>query len=194
MGNDMLRSRSVAVWDPVVRIAHWLLVLFFAVAYLAGEAEGDAENLHVWTGYGLGNVVFLRLIWGFVGPRHARFADFVCGPSAAVRYLLDLLRGGARRYMGHSPAGGAMVLARLACLRGTVITGRLPMASKERGRLPTISFSSPKAMPGTRKLRTAPFDHRQNEKARSANCTHCWQTSLLRSCGKTLIWRCSAFH
>ncbi len=135
MATTLLRSRSVAVWDPAIRIAHWLLVLAFAVAYLTGEDEGDTGGVHVWAGYAIGLIVLLRVIWGFVGPRHARFADFSIGPSAALRYLFDLPRGGARRYIGHSPAGGAMVLALLICLGGTVITGLLAYGEQGKGPL-----------------------------------------------------------
>jgi len=88
------------------RSALWALALVvaFAVAYFSAEEEaGVPDLLHVWAGYVVGGIVLLRVLWGFVGPRHARFSDFVCGPVKARAYLRDLLMGRALRYVGHSP-------------------------------------------------------------------------------------------
>ena len=74
-------------------------------------------------GYLVGALVIVRVFWGIAGPRHARFGDFVTGPYTAFRYLSDLVLGQAKRYLGHSPAGGAIVIMLLACLAGTVATG-----------------------------------------------------------------------
>jgi cytochrome b len=67
--------------------------------------------------------VVIRVLWRFVGTAHARFSDFAYSPASALRYLADMLKGRARHYIGHSPAGAVMVFALLACLAGTVGTG-----------------------------------------------------------------------
>lgn len=113
-------SNSVKVWDPVIRYGHWILVVAFFAAYFT---EDDFLGLHVWAGYVIGAVVVFRLIWGFIGTRHARFTDFVRPPGEAMRYLTDLAARKSRRFIGHSPAGGAMVVALLLFLTVTVFSG-----------------------------------------------------------------------
>ena len=130
------RAASTLVWDPLVRFGHWALVAAFAVAYLSGEDEADA--LHVWGGYIVGAIVVLRVGWGFVGPRHARFSDFVRSPLVALAYFIDLVYGRARRYVGHSPAGGAMVIALLVCLAATVTTGLIAYGEEGKGPLAAV--------------------------------------------------------
>jgi cytochrome b len=130
------RPASTLVWDPLVRFGHWALVAAFAVAYLSAEEEaGGPDLLHVWGGYVVGVLVVLRVVWGFVGPRHARFSDFVRSPIVALAYFIDLLYGRGRRYVGHSPAGGAMVIALLVCLAATVTTGLMAYGEQGKGPL-----------------------------------------------------------
>jgi cytochrome b len=117
-------AKFVTVWDPLVRLTHWAMAVGFIVAYASPEeGRGGPGSLHIWTGYVLGAIILLRLVWGFVGPRYARFSDFVFRPSKVIRYLIDLVLAHPRRYLGHSPAGGAMVVALLVCLAASVATG-----------------------------------------------------------------------
>jgi cytochrome b len=114
------RSSRVYVWDPFVRLFHWAMVVAFTVAYLT---EDDFLKVHVWAGYVVGGLVVARIVWGFVGPAHARFADFIYSPAETLRYVRDLLLLRAERHLGHSPGGGAMVLLLLVLLAATVTTG-----------------------------------------------------------------------
>jgi len=124
----MSYARSLKVWDPLVRVGHWTVVITFFTAYLTGD---EFAQLHLWSGYLLGSVICVRIVWGFVGPVHARFRDFVRGPRKTLRYLGDLVRGRDSRYIGHNPAGGAMVVAMLLCLTATVVSGLVLLAVED---------------------------------------------------------------
>lgn len=116
----MAAQARVKVWDPFVRLFHWSLVTAFFIAYFTEE---DQLRPHAIAGYVVGALIVARLAWGFVGPRHARFDDFVRSPRTIFAYSRDMLRGHARRYLGHNPAGGAMILMLLLALAATVVTG-----------------------------------------------------------------------
>lgn len=143
----------IRVWDPLVRIGHWVLVAGFATAYLT---EGEPEWLHVWAGYVIAGTVALRLLWGMIGPQRARFSDFVTGPGRAVAYLRDLIAGRAERHVGHSPAGGAMTVALLVMLGVTAIAGMGTLAAEEGGG-PLAGFVA--QMPEAEEAHTYSGDH-----------------------------------
>ena len=96
------------------------LVATFFIAYLT---EDDLLTVHVWAGYVVGALVVARIVWGFIGPQHARFSDFVYAPGETLRYVRDLLLFRAERHLGHSPGGGVMIVLLLAFLAATVVTG-----------------------------------------------------------------------
>ena len=111
---------QIKVWDPLVRTFHWILAASFFIAYLS---EDDLLTLHVWAGYIVGAAISFRFFWGFIGTRHARFKDFVTPPKVALQYLKDTLAFKARRYIGHNPAGGFMIVLMIVSLLITTITG-----------------------------------------------------------------------
>jgi cytochrome b len=114
------RQSEVKVWDPLVRIFHWGLVAAFLVAWATGE---ESKRVHVLAGFCVIGLVAFRIVWGFIGAKHARFAGFVRGPRAVTRYLRDTSRLQATRYVGHNPAGGAMIVALLVMLTVIAATG-----------------------------------------------------------------------
>ena len=119
---------ELRIWDVVVRFGHSILAIGFLVAFLSAE---EIEFLHNWAGYTVAVVVILRIVWGFVGPRRARFADFIYRPRRVLAYIRDLLLFRSKRYVGHSPAGGVMAVALLLMLAATTGTGMARLAIEE---------------------------------------------------------------
>lgn len=115
-----INKKAVKVWDPLIRIGHWTLVIAFFTAYFT---EDEYMAQHVWAGYIVGAYVLIRLLWGFVGGKHARFSNFVYSPTKIFGYFKNLITLKPQHYIGHNPAGGAMVVALLLSLTGTTLTG-----------------------------------------------------------------------
>lgn len=118
----MYDVKRIKVWDPLVRIFHWSLVGAFSVAYLSGEGD-EWLGVHSRAGYTVLGLVLVRLLWGFVGTPHARFSDFVQRPAVVVGYLKQVFTLRAPRYLGHNPAGGAMIVLLLVSLLLTTLFG-----------------------------------------------------------------------
>lgn len=138
-------SRTIRVWDPLVRIFHWSLVLTFFVSYFTGEED---NALHIDAGYAVLGLIIFRVLWGFVGTRHARFTDFVHSPGTVAGYLKSLASSRPEHHLGHNPAGGWMAIAMLACLFVVTISGLKVYAIEEglgplTGTESAITFVSP---------------------------------------------------
>ena len=136
-------TTEITVWDPLVRLFHWTLVLAFIFAFCSQSdafekiresllPEEWLQTLHVWAGYTIAGLLLFRLLWGLVGPRYARFSDFVYRPGEVFAYVKAVLTLRAPRYLGHNPAGGAMIIIMLLSLTITVSAG-LMLYGAEKG-------------------------------------------------------------
>jgi len=164
-------SATVRVWDPLVRIGHWLFVAAFFVAYFTDE---DLVTAHIWAGYVVATVVLIRIVWGFIGPKYARFSSFVRPPGQVIGYLSDAVQARSKRYIGHNPAGGVMIVAILLSLAATTGTGMAVLAdSRNAGPLapwlgnPTAA-GQPSAVTSAGASRNDDGDGDDKEKARAA--------------------------
>lgn len=115
-----MSDTNVKVWDPFIRIFHWSLVILFAIAYFTGEEE---SNLHIYSSYAIAGLITVRVLWGLIGGKYARFSEFVRPPANVAAYIKSLLRGKPDHYLGHNPAGGYMIVALLVMLTITTVTG-----------------------------------------------------------------------
>lgn len=123
-----MMSNEIRVWDSLVRIFHWSLVLAFSIAYLSGEEE---NMLHIYAGYVVLGLIAFRVLWGLVGTRYARFTSFITSPETVFQYLKDLIARKPQHYTGHNPAGGWMVIAMLLCLFIVSLSGLKVYAIEE---------------------------------------------------------------
>jgi len=112
---------TVKVWDIFVRIAHWSLV----VAVLGAWVTEDFGAVHEWLGYAALVIITLRLIWGVVGTRYARFSGFVRSPQATIAYAKQMLAFRAPRYIGHNPLGSYMIVALIVMIALSGFSGWL---------------------------------------------------------------------
>lgn len=118
-----------------MRIFHWSLVVFFATSYLTAE---ENTTLHSWSGYMIFTLISLRLVWGLIGSRYARFSQFVRSPADVAAYIRGM-PGKPRRYLGHNPAGGLMIMAMLLMLFLTTLSG-MKLYAVEEGKGPFSSL------------------------------------------------------
>lgn len=125
-------SKRVYVWDIFVRLFHWTLVLAFVTAYISGD---EVEWLHVYAGYIIAGLILFRLVWGVIGSPNARFSHFMRSPKAAIDYIRGLIKGDAKNYTGHNPAGGWMVILLLTSLTLTTLSGLQLYALEGKGPL-----------------------------------------------------------
>ncbi len=112
-------AAKVKVWDPVVRLFHWTVVAGCVLDLWVLETG----KLHRMTGYAIAVALAIRLVWGFIGTRHALFSDFFPTPRRTKVHVSALMTGQDDRYVGHSPLGAICMLLLMALLASTCLTG-----------------------------------------------------------------------
>ena len=131
-------EQRLTVWDPLIRIFHWSLVLFFFLAYVT---EDDFQTIHVYSGYALLGLIGFRLVWGFIGTHYARFQQFIYAPGTVENYFYSLFAPHSPRYLGHNPAGGYMVIALMLSISITGLLGLVLYATEGGGPLSQTFFA-----------------------------------------------------
>ena len=116
-------TRQVKVWDILVRFTHWTVAAGIIANLLFTE---DGSDLHVYVGYTVVGLVVLRLLWGLVGTRYARFTNFFPTPTRLKAHLSNLsIRRVDEQHLGHNPLAAIMMLSLWAVIIGLGITGYL---------------------------------------------------------------------
>lgn len=114
------------VYDLPTRIFHWMFVALFLTAFIIAKTIDDESvtfSYHMIAGMTLSFLVVLRIIWGFIGTKHAKFSAFALNPADLVGYATGFFSGSKRRWAGHNPASSwaALIMMILALCLG--ITG-----------------------------------------------------------------------
>jgi len=117
---DRTAPRTIAVWDLPLRLWHWALAICVLAAWFTPTVY---DRLHRIVGYTVLGLLAFRLVWGFLGSRYSRFRMVGVRLRAAPGYLWNLRRGMTGRYIGLNPAGTLMLVALLASLAVSTITG-----------------------------------------------------------------------
>ncbi|AGT07477.1 cytochrome b/b6 domain-containing protein [Paracoccus aminophilus] len=115
--------QKIRLWDPLLRGFHWLLAFFVIAAWCLGQFGPLKMTLHFWCGYVVIGLLAFRLIWGFLGPKPARFSTFLRGPGTVLTYARGFLAREPSHWPGHNPLGALSVIAMLAALIAQVTTG-----------------------------------------------------------------------
>ncbi len=138
-------AAKVPAWDLPTRIFHWTLVVLIACAWLSFEFSEELEDprlvWHRWNGLALLTLIVWRILWGFAGPANVRFASFVRGPRAALAYARDLAAGTPRRFLGHNPLGGLVVLALIALVAAIGTLGLFALEHNDNATGPLYKYA-----------------------------------------------------
>lgn len=122
----------VKVWDPIVRLGHWAMVLAFAALYI----KSSKFPLHVYAAYVIMGYMAFRIVYGLVGPRAVRFWTFIYSPRTMIKYGIDSVVGHPMHTISHNPLGGLMVFGLIIAMLGTGVLGlMLYSAGQELGPL-----------------------------------------------------------
>lgn len=106
-----MKTERIKLWDLPTRIFHWLLLILIVGAIVTGKIGGSAIEWHGRIGLAILGLIIFRIVWGFIGSSHARFARFVPTPSSIRAYLRGDWQG-----VGHNPLGALSVLALLTLI------------------------------------------------------------------------------
>jgi cytochrome b len=128
-----MTNKPIKVWDVEIRLFHWALLFCVAGAWASEElGPPDLLPLHEVFGFSIGVLLIFRFFWGLLGTQHMRFSGFVRGPGAVINHLKSLASGKPLRFIGHNPAGGAMIVALLVVLLGVVLSGIATMGGFDK--------------------------------------------------------------
>lgn len=135
----------VDAWDWPTRVLHWvnaLLVIALIVLILGLEWVADLgvakpvrrpiKEWHAWLGHVFVITLSLRILWGFIGNKYARFSDIIPLKGSQwqaighnIKWYLSGFKGRAAKAIGHDPLAAVFYTILFIVLIGQAITGML---------------------------------------------------------------------
>lgn len=118
--------RKTLIYDVPTRLFHGLFAVLFLAAFSIGKFVDDESALYVYhmiIGLSLGFLIVLRLVWGFLGSKYARWGSFKLNPKDAIKYFSGILSGSKDKDVGHNPASSWAAILMMALVLGLVFTG-----------------------------------------------------------------------
>ncbi|WP_157264154.1 cytochrome b/b6 domain-containing protein [Azohydromonas aeria] len=108
------------VMDAPTRMFHALFALSFALGWLTGDSE-HWRALHVTLGYTMAGLLGFRLVYGVVGPRHARLSLLWRRVAGAPAWLRGTLGSGSSTRVNWSQGQNLLLAGALAAMLLLVI-------------------------------------------------------------------------
>lgn len=158
--NSPTQTTIIRVWPLWLRVLHWLLVTAFLISYLTGD---DYRSVHVWSGYLMVALLLLRVGLGLASKGYGSLSGWHCSPLAAFNYIKGLVRGDARRYLGHNPAGACMAVLLVLMLSLTLASGLVLHGVHGHGPLASLMTSQPGATANVDMPAAFQFDEDEDE-------------------------------
>lgn len=116
-------TKKVLVWDLPLRLFHWLFASTILMLWLTAELGSDFIDYHMQLGYFALGLIIFRILWGLIGPKHARFSQFIPSPTALINYIKQSKQGNAPHYAGHNPLGSLMVILMIVLILMQAVSG-----------------------------------------------------------------------
>lgn len=120
--------RRQIVYDLPTRLFHWLFAALFITSFAIAKTIDDESvwfSYHSMAGLTFGFTALLRVVWGFMGTKHAKFFNFAFNPQDLLNYLKGVLAGDKKRWAGHNPASSWAAISMILMALGLAATGYL---------------------------------------------------------------------
>jgi cytochrome b len=109
------------IWDLPLRIFHWSFAFTILASWYTAEQGTDLVEIHMQLGFGALALIVFRLLWGVIGPKHARFSQFIPSPRTLLNYLQK--SDNYKATPGHNPLGALMVILMIVLIATQAISG-----------------------------------------------------------------------